>query len=98
MPKDKTKISKDLLYQERLDRLGIIALNVIESLITDTETSIEGRLHAAFRLLEVYGSDKMEVGITKAISEGLQQNGEIIENNAKLLAEIASFCNSFKKN
>ena len=94
---NQTKLETDLFYQERLDNLGIIALNVIESLLTDTETSIDVRLHAAFKIIEVYGSDKMGDGITQAITESLQNNGKMIENNTKRLSEIGTICNILRE-
>jgi len=96
---NKTKLETDLFYQERLDNLGIIALNVIESLLTDTETSIDVRLHAAFKIIEVYGSDKdkMGDGITQAITESIENNGQMIKNNTKRLAEIGTICEIFKE-
>ena len=96
MSKNKTHTNPEILYQERLDKLGIIALNVIESLITDTETSIDGRLKAAFRLIEVYESDKIGEGIAKAINDSIQSNKEILTTNADRLTKIESFCNRFK--
>ncbi len=96
MSKNKTNIKSELLYQERLDKLGIIALNVIESLITDTETPIESRLKAAFRVLEVYESDKTGEGIVTAIHESVQCNKEMLTNNAERLEKIETFCNRFK--
>lgn len=92
-----TKVNTELLYKERLENLGIIALNVIESLMTDTETSIEVRLHSAFRVLELCGSDQMGDGIAKAITQGLQNNGQLLEQNAKRLTEIEAFGNFVKE-
>ena len=93
-----TKVETDLFYQERLDNLGIIALNVIESLLTDTETSIDVRLHAAFKIIEVYGgSDKMGDGISQSIAEILKNNGQMIEKNMKRLTEIGTICEILKE-
>ncbi len=97
MYKNETLDDTDLVYKERLDNLGLIALDVIESLMTDTETSIDVRLHAAFRLLEICGSDKMGDGIAKAITEGLKNNGQLLEQNAKRLIEIEAFGNVIKE-
>jgi GTP cyclohydrolase II len=85
---NKTKVSKELLYKERLENLGLIALNVIESLMTDTETSIDVRLHSAFKVLEVFGSDHMGDGIAKAITDGLKNNGMLLEQNAECLKKM----------
>ena len=90
---NQTKLKTDLFYQERLDNLGIIALNVIESLLTDTETSIDVRLHAAFKIIEVYGLDKKGEGITKTITENIKSNGQLIESHTKRLAEIETIFN-----
>ncbi len=90
--------SQTELYQKSLDNLGMIALDVIESLLTDTETSIDVRLHAAFKIIEVYGeSDNMGEGVTQSISEKLKDNGKMIENNTKRLTEIGNICNILKE-
>ncbi len=97
MPNQK-KMEQNSLYQERLNNLGLIALDVIESLLTDTETSIDVRLHAAFQIVEVYGGlDNIEDGVTQAISEKLKDNGKMIENNTKRLAEIGKICQILKE-
>ncbi len=39
--------------QAKLQHLGALALDVVESLLTDTETPIETRLGTAFRIVEM---------------------------------------------
>lgn len=63
----------DSICQERLNHLAAIALDVVETLLTDTETPINVRLNAAFRIFELCGTDSSnELG--QAIFNGIERN------------------------
>ena len=63
----------DSICQERLNHLAAIALDVVETLLTDTETPINVRLNAAFRIFELCGTDSgNEIG--QAIISGIEKN------------------------
>jgi hypothetical protein len=77
--------NNDLSCQEKLQHLGNLALEVVEALLTDTETSIDTRLSTAFRIVEMCARDSnKEVGQT--IINGIEQNARQIEKNANELA------------
>lgn len=70
--------------QERLQHLADIALDVVESILTDMEAPITLRLDAAFRIFELCNmSPKNNDDIGQAIVRG-------IEKNANELAYIES--------
>ena len=79
--------NNDLSCQEKLQHLGNLALEVVEALLTDTETSIDTRLSTAFRIVEMCARDSnKEVGQT--IINGIEQNARQIEKNANELATL----------
>ncbi|RKZ39147.1 MAG: hypothetical protein DRQ49_12335 [Gammaproteobacteria bacterium] len=75
-------------YQDKLRRLGTLALDVVEALLTDTETPIDVRLNTAFRIVEMSsqgGASKQEMAV---IIQGIENNARRIESNAHELAYI----------
>ena len=81
---------KDQEYQERLQDIANLALDVVELLMGDMETAIETRLSTAFRVIELCGMDRASKEIGQAIANGIQKNTSIVENNAKELAHLES--------
>jgi len=75
------------VYQEKLRRLGTLALDVVEALLTDTETPIDVRLNTAFRIVEMcsQGGSKQEMAV---ILQGIEDHARRIESNAHELAYI----------
>jgi len=74
-------------YQERLRNLSVLAFDVVESLLTDTETPIEIRLNTAFRIVEMCAVDnRKEVG--QAVIKSIEHNALGITQNAQNLAHI----------
>jgi len=61
--------------QERLQHLADIALDVVESILTDMEAPITLRLDAAFRIFELCNmSPKNNDDIGQAIVRGIEKN------------------------
>ncbi|MCK5715943.1 MAG: hypothetical protein KAH77_00525 [Thiomargarita sp.] len=79
---------KDEKYQERLQDIANLALDVVELLMGDMETGIETRLSTAFRVIELCGMDRASKEIGQAIANGIQKNASVVENNAKELANL----------
>jgi hypothetical protein len=76
--------NNDLSCQEKLQHLGNLALEVVEALLTDTETSIDTRLSTAFRIVEMCARDSnKEVGQT--IINGIEQNANELATLEALL-------------
>jgi hypothetical protein len=73
--------------QAKLQNLGALALDVVESLLTDTETPIDTRLSTAFRIVEICarGSNKE---IEKVIIGSIEKNAQNIQGNANRLASM----------
>ncbi len=84
MPEPKTD------YQDRLRNLSVLAFDVVESLLTDTETPIEIRLNTAFRIVEMCAVDtRKEVG--QAVIKNIEENALGIAKNAQSLTNIEEF-------
>jgi hypothetical protein len=77
----------EIIYQERLQSLAVLAFEVVESLLTDTETPIEIRLNTAFRIVEMCTTGTNQ-DIGQAIVMGIEKNARDIEKNAHELAYI----------
>jgi hypothetical protein len=76
-----------LACQDKLQHLGSLALDVVESLLTDTEAPIDIRLSTAFRIVEMCAMDSSkEIGQT--IINGIEQNARQIGKNANELATL----------
>ncbi len=73
--------------QAKLQNLGALALDVVESLLTDTETPIEIRLSTAFRIVEMcaMGSSK---DIEKVIIGNIEKNAQNIQGNSNRLKSL----------
>ncbi|MCK5720690.1 MAG: hypothetical protein KAH84_12195 [Thiomargarita sp.] len=85
----KEHLQHRIACQEKLQDLGALALEVVEALLTDTETPIEIRLSTAFRIVEMCAKDSnKEIG--QAIISGIEDNAKQIEKNACELATLES--------
>ncbi len=84
---------KQIINQDRLQHIGALALDVVEDLLTDTETPIELRLNTAFRIVEMCNSEMMSRDIGEAIVSGIQKNASTIEKNAIKLTHLETFFN-----
>lgn len=91
MPESK----QELLYKERLQTLAVLSFDVVESLLTDTETPIDYRLNTAFRIVEMCTADiQKEVG--QAVIRSIEHNASGIKQNAQSLAHIDQLLNEQK--
>jgi len=82
--KPKKPLKEESVCEERLQHLANIALDVVETIVTDMEAPITLRLNAAFRIFELCNQSPKEVDdISQAIVRG-------IEKNANELAYIES--------
>jgi hypothetical protein len=79
-----------LNYQDRLQEIGNMALDVVERLLGDMETPIETQLNTAFKVIELCGADKASKEVAQAIADGIQKNTLLVENNAKELLYLES--------
>ncbi|MCK5522762.1 MAG: hypothetical protein KAI83_06465 [Thiomargarita sp.] len=83
-------MSNDLngaICQAKLQHLGSLALDVVEALLTDTETPIETRLGTAFRIVEMcaMGSNK---DLEKIIIGSIEKNAQNIQGNSTRLGSL----------
>ncbi len=82
--KPQKTLKDESVCQERLQHLANIALDVVESIVTDMEAPITLRLNAAFRIFELCNKPTQDTDdIGHAIVRG-------IEKNANELAYIES--------
>ena len=69
------KIEVESVCEERLQHLAGIALDVVETILTDMEAPINLRLDAAFRIFELCNmSPKNNDEIGQAIVRGIEKN------------------------
>ncbi|MCK5522763.1 MAG: hypothetical protein KAI83_06470 [Thiomargarita sp.] len=73
--------------QAKLQHLGSLALEVVEALLTDTETPIDTRLSTAFRIVEIcaMGSSK---DLEKVIVGSIEKNAQNIQGNSTRLESL----------
>ena len=73
---DRNQLNDNIICDERLSRLGNLALDVVETLLTDTETPIETRLSAAFRIFELCGTVRQNNNdkFGQAVVNGIEKN------------------------
>ena len=78
--------------EERLQKLASVALNVVETIVTDMEAPLTLRLNAAFRIFELCNkTPKNTDDISQAIVRG-------IEKNSNELAYLESLIKARKAN
>jgi hypothetical protein len=83
----------EAVCHERLQHLAAIALDVVETLLTDTETPVNVRLNAAFRIFELCNSD-INHDMGQAIIQGIEKNARDIEKNAHGLSNLETLLKS----
>ncbi len=86
----------DTVCHERVQHLAAIALDVVETLLTDTETPINVRLNAAFRIFELCNAD-ISRDMGQAIIQGIEKNARDIEKNADELSYLETILKDNKE-
>lgn len=76
-----------VVCQAKLQHLGALALDVVESLLTDTETPIETRLGTAFRIVEMCARSSNQ-NIEKIIIGSIKENAQNIQGNSSRLESL----------
>ena len=78
-------------YQKQQQYLTTLALDVIEDLLTDTETPINTRLNTAFHIIE--WDNMINNDIYPAIINSVESNKYKIKQNTDTLNYIKTFLN-----
>jgi len=102
---DQEKLKNKTIYQERLNHLAVLALDVVEGLLTDTETPIDTRLNAAFRIFELSDTQvpkQLDNESTLDIIKGIEKNADKLallqtlliskDKNNNPLCNTTTFC------
>ncbi|MDM8564827.1 hypothetical protein QUF74_04160 [Candidatus Halobeggiatoa sp. HSG11] len=94
-PKD---LKVESACEERLQHLANIALDVVETIVTDMEAPITLRLNAAFRIFELCNkTPKGADDISQAIVRGIEKNAnELAYLESLMKAKEANHINSNK--
>ena len=71
---------------ERIQHLAAIALDVVETLLTDTETPTNVKLNAAFRIFELCDANQGRSDIGRIVVDGIEKNARDIHKNAEILS------------
>lgn len=90
---DYNQYRTESVCHERVQHLAAIALDVVETLLTDTETPVNVRLNAAFRIFELCNAD-ISRDMGQAIIQGIEKNARDIEKNAHGLSSVESLLKS----
>ncbi|RKZ73347.1 MAG: hypothetical protein DRR19_31075 [Candidatus Parabeggiatoa sp. nov. 1] len=78
----------EAVCHERIQHLASIALDVVETLLTDTETPINVRLNAAFRIFELCDANRDKSDVGRIIVDGIEKNARDINNNTHVLSYL----------
>ena len=92
------KLKVESVCEEKLQRLANVALDVVETIVTDMEAPITLRLNAAFRIFELCNkSPKKADDVSQAIVRGIEKNAnELAYLESLMKAKEANKMNSNK--
>lgn len=100
MNEEKKVLEGGHISQEQIEEIVNIALQVLKSLMIDTETPIEIRLRVALEIFELFGTDTNQVTNEEdsGVLQILEKNALDIKNNAQQLSCIETLLTMAAKN